>query len=165
MATASPLPRYKLYIGGKWVEPSGRETFPAINPFTQKPWAEIAQAGESDVIAAIAAARKTFETSWRKTTGLERGKLLFRLADLLEQDAERMGRLETTDNGKVIRETTTQMAFAARQYRFYAGYADKIWGKVIPLDRRDVFDYKFLSTKNVMIDFSDEERDPFAIQV
>ncbi len=52
-----------------------------------------------------------------------------------------MGRLESTDNGKIIRETQTQMVLAARQYRFFAGYADKLWGQQIPLDQRDVFDY------------------------
>ena len=72
---------------------------------------------------------------------MERARLMHRLATLLEEAADEMGVLETTDNGKVIRETKSQMLFSARLYRFYAGYADKIWGKVIPLDRRDVFDY------------------------
>ncbi|CAN5178022.1 aldehyde dehydrogenase [soil metagenome] len=66
---------------------------------------------------------------------------MLKLADLLQADAERMGRLESTDNGKIIRETKPQMVFAARQYRFFAGYADKLWGQQIPLDQRDVFDY------------------------
>lgn len=135
------LPRYKLYIGGQWVEPADGETFPTFNPFNQKPWAVISQAGADDVKRAVATARTTFDNVWSKVNGLDRSKLLLRLAELLEQDAERMGTLETTDNGKVIRETTSQMVYAARIYRFFAGYADKIWGKVIPLDRRDVFDY------------------------
>jgi aldehyde dehydrogenase (NAD+) len=63
------------------------------------------------------------------------------LADLIEANAPRMALLESTDNGKVIRETESQMHFAARQYRFFAGYADKLWGKVIPLDSDDVMDY------------------------
>ncbi|MFO1060822.1 MAG: aldehyde dehydrogenase [Dongiaceae bacterium] len=132
-------PSYQLFIDGQWRE--GEAGFPAINPFTQEPWATIPQASEADVHAAVAAARNAMETRWRATSGLERARLLHRLADLMERDADRMGRLETTDNGKVIRETASQMRFAARQYRFYAGYADKLWGKVIPLDQRDVFDY------------------------
>ena len=59
----------------------------------------------------------------------------------MEANAERMSVLESTDNGKVVRETRNQMAFAGRQYRFFAGYADKLWGKVIPLDQGTVFDY------------------------
>ena len=72
---------------------------------------------------------------------MERGRLLLRLADLLERDADRMALLESTDNGKVIRETKPQMLFAARIFRFYAGFTDKLWGRVIPLDQPNVFDY------------------------
>ena len=132
---------YDLYIGGQWVKPAAGEYFESYNPFNQKPWAKIAQGGEADVRAAVDAARHTFETTWSQTSGMERARLMHRLATLLEEAADEMGVLETTDNGKVIRETKSQMLFSARLYRFYAGYADKIWGKVIPLDRRDVFDY------------------------
>ena len=132
---------YKLYIDGKWVEGQGGERFPAINPYLQEPWATIPQASDDDVRAAIAAARRAFDSVWRATNGLERYRLLTRLAELMEQNAERMCVLESTDNGKVVRETRNQMGFAARQYRFFAGYADKLWGKVIPLDQGTVFDY------------------------
>lgn len=132
---------YELFIDGQWVKDNNQEYFPAINPYTRETWAMIPQASEGQVAAAIAAARRTFETSWSKTSGAERARLLHRLADLIEADADRMGLLESTDNGKVIRETRSQMGFAARQYRFFAGYADKLWGKVIPLDQRDVLDY------------------------
>jgi aldehyde dehydrogenase (NAD+) len=90
---------------------------------------------------AVASARNAFEAVWRNTTGIVRARLLNRLADLLEQNAERLALLESTDNGKIIRETRGQVHFAARLHRFYAGYADKIWGSVIPLDQREVFDY------------------------
>lgn len=132
---------YELYIGGRWIKPAAGEYFDSLNPFTQKPWARIAQAGKDDVEAATAAARDTFESSWRHTSGFERAKLMQRLAELLEERADEMSVLETTDNGKIIRETKSQMFFSARLLRFYAGYADKLWGKVIPLDRPDVFDY------------------------
>ena len=132
---------HKLYINGEWVDPHSGETYPTYNPFTQQPWATISQADEVDVKKAVDAARNTFEKTWRHTSGLERAKMMNRLADLLEQSANRMALLESTDNGKVIRETKGQMIFAARIYRFFAGYADKIWGKVIPLDQKNVFDY------------------------
>jgi aldehyde dehydrogenase (NAD+) len=133
--------RYELFIDGKWTTEINQEYFAAINPYKREEWATIPQASPTQVEAAIAAARRAFDGTWDKTSGLERARLLNRLADLLEADADRMGLLESTDNGKVIRETRSQMGFAARQYRFFAGYADKLWGKLIPLDQRDVLDY------------------------
>lgn len=132
---------YDLFIGGKFVSVPGQERFAAVNPYTRKEWASIPQASDEQVADAIASARSTFDNVWSRVSGTERARLLHKLADLLAADAERMGLLESTDNGKVIRETSSQMLFAARQYRFFAGYADKLWGKVIPLDQRDVFDY------------------------
>jgi aldehyde dehydrogenase (NAD+) len=139
-SAAGPLPHHPLHIAGQWREGHARRRFDAINPYTGCAWATVAQAEVEDVAAAIVAARDTFER-WSRVSGYERSRLMAKLADLLEGDAERMGRLETTDNGKIIRETRTQMVLAARQYRFFAGYADKLWGQQIPLDQRDVFDY------------------------
>jgi len=132
---------YDLFIGGRFVRPAASDRFPAINPYTSREWASIPQASDDQVAEAIAVARSAFEGGWMQTSGTERARLLNKLADLLAENADRMGKLESTDNGKVIRETHSQMLFAARQYRFFAGYADKLWGKVIPLDQRDVFDY------------------------
>ena len=132
---------YDIYIDGEWSRAGNQDYFAAINPYTQEHWAYISQASDGQVADAISAARHAYETGWKQTSGYQRAKLLNRLADILEADAERMGRLESTDNGKVVRETQSQMKFAARQYRFFAGYADKLWGKVIPLDERDVFDF------------------------
>jgi len=150
MNGADALKRYQLYIDGRWVEPSGKVHFPAYNPFTRQAWAEIPQAEAADVQAAVAAARRSFDTTWSKTSGLERATLMMRLADLIEADAPRLARLESTDNGKVIRETSSQLKFLARTFRFFAGYADKIWGKVIPLDRGDVFDYATMEPLGVI---------------
>lgn len=132
---------YQLFIDGKWRDSSSGETFPAVNPFNQETWARIPEATPADVQAAVAAARHAYETTWRKTTGLVRAGLLNKLAELLEKNADRMALLESTDNGKTIRETRAQMFYVARIFRFFAGYADKVWGTVIPLDQRDVFDY------------------------
>jgi acyl-CoA reductase-like NAD-dependent aldehyde dehydrogenase len=132
---------YRLFIGGKWLDSSDGGRFPTINPYNRQTWATIPQATVADVHQAIDAARTTYETLWRKTTGVQRANLLYKLADLVEKQVDRLSMLESTDNGKVVRETKNQVLFAARQYRFFAGYADKLWGKVIPLDQRDVFDY------------------------
>jgi acyl-CoA reductase-like NAD-dependent aldehyde dehydrogenase len=135
------LPHHRLHIGGEWREGHSARRFDAINPYTGRVWATVAQAEPQDVADAIAAARSTFERTWSRTNGYERGRLMLKLADLLHDDSVRMGRLESSDNGKIIRETQTQMVFAARQYRFFSGYADKLWGRQIPLDQRDAFDY------------------------
>src|SRR5690606_21315598 len=133
--------QYRLFIDGSWRDSAGGQSFDAINPFNRQAWARIPQAGAADVADAIAAARAAFTNTWGKMPGVERGKLMLRLAELLEAEADAMAVLETTDNGKVIRETKPQMIFAARQYRFFAGYADKLYGAVIPLDQPDVLDY------------------------
>ncbi len=133
--------KYRLYIDGTWKDSSSGESFPAINPFNQEVWASIPAATDADVEEAVAAARRAFEKTWRHTSGLERAGLINRLAGLLEENADRMSLLETTDNGKVIRETRSQMLYAARVFRFFAGYADKIWGSVIPMDQRGIFDF------------------------
>ena len=137
----SPLPHYQLHIAGRWCEGGAGRRVESINPYTGRAWATVALAEVGDVETAIAAAREAFERTWSRVSGYERSRLMQKLADLLQGDAERMGRLESTDNGKIIRETQTQMVLAARQYRFFAGYADKLWGQQIPLDQRDVFDY------------------------
>ncbi len=142
---------YQMLIKGRWVDSSTKERFPSINPFNQEVWSEIPQASEEDVNEAIEAARTTFDTSWKHVNGLERARLLMKFADLLDEDAERMAALETTDNGKVIRETTNQMHFAARNYRFFAGYADKLYGEVIPLDNPMMFDYTLREAVGVVV--------------
>jgi aldehyde dehydrogenase (NAD+) len=90
---------------------------------------------------AITSARRAYDSVWSKTTPGERARLLNKVADLLDADADRMAMLETTDNGKVIRETSTQMGYAARIFRYFAGWADKMHGAVIPLDQKDSFDF------------------------
>ncbi|MBE0465202.1 MAG: aldehyde dehydrogenase [Halomonas sp.] len=132
---------YQLYIGGAWRDATGGATFPAINPVNQQAWADLPQASAEDVDAAVSAAREAFDGGWKDTNGLTRATLMQRLAELLEYDAERMAQLETTDNGKVIRETRVQMRFAARNYRYFAGWADKLQGDSIPLDRPELVDF------------------------
>jgi aldehyde dehydrogenase (NAD+) len=132
---------YDLFIANEAVGGAGQERFDSINPYTGDAWAQVRQASPAQVADAIAAARHAFNTTWRRTTGKTRGQLLSKLADLLEQNAQRLGTVESTDNGKIIRETANQMVFAARAYRFFAGAADKIFGDTIPLDQPDVFDF------------------------
>ncbi|WP_116083578.1 aldehyde dehydrogenase [Tropicimonas sp. IMCC34011] len=133
--------QYPLFINNEHVEAANQERFPAINPFTGSEWASLSQASPDQVADAISSARTAFDSHWSKTSGYERAKLMHKLADLMDARADEMGRMETTDNGKVIRETRSQMGFAARAYRFFAGMADKLTGNTIPLDQGNVFDF------------------------
>ena len=127
-----------MVIGGERVV--GDQVFDAVNPYTAEVWATVPEATTADVDAAVAAARSAFP-AWRDTPGVVRAKLMHALADAVERDADRLAEWETTDNGKVIRETRPQMLFFARNLRFFAGYADKIYGRTIPMDNPSVFDY------------------------
>jgi aldehyde dehydrogenase (NAD+) len=130
-----------MFIGGEWTDSADKQTFPTVNPYNQESWANIPQATQSDVNDAVEAARKAFRGPWRRTNGVTRAKMMVKLAELIEANASRLGALETTDNGKTIGESTNNMKAAARYYRFFAGYADKLHGEVIPMDNLDMFDY------------------------
>lgn len=127
---------YQLFIDGKWRPSASSETIPAVNPFNQEVHAYIPVATPADVADAVAAARRA-APSWGKALPGARAKLLNALADLIDGDAARLALLETTDNGKVIRETGNQMGYAARLFRYYASWADKVTGDVVPLDVAD----------------------------
>ncbi|TDD41904.1 aldehyde dehydrogenase [Saccharopolyspora elongata] len=134
-------PSDRMLIGGQRVRASTGQELPAINPFTAAEFATIPDASPQDVDAAVAAARAAFDGGWSTTPGVRRAELMNRLAALVDEYAEELGRLESTDNGKLVRETTGQARFAARNYRFFAGYADKLYGRTIPLDNPDTLDY------------------------
>ncbi|MGE1563690.1 aldehyde dehydrogenase [Pantoea septica] len=127
---------FKLFINGQF-EP-GAATFDSLNPATGQPWATIAEARAEEVNRAVAAAHQAFNApEWRDMTASMRGRLLLRLADLVEQNADELARLETLDTGKIIRETRAQIAYVADYYRYYAGLADKMEGRVLCIDKAD----------------------------
>jgi len=128
---------YKLFIDGKWRDASDGTTIPAVNPYNQEVHATIPVATPTDVDDAVSAARRAYDSTWSKTTPGERARLMNKLADLIDADAKRLALLETTDNGKVIRETDNQMGYAARLFRYYAAWADKVTGDLVPLDVKD----------------------------
>lgn len=140
-----------MLIGGTWVGATTGETLDSVNPFTQEVWATIPQAAESDVARAIDTAHAAFHGVWKQTNGRDRAALLHRLADLMDRDADALAKIETTDNGKVIRETRPQVSFAARNYRYFAGLADKIQGETIPLDNPDLFDFTLIEPIGVAV--------------
>ena len=134
------MKQYGLFVNGAWAGVGQGPMLAAVNPFTGEAWAEFREADEQDVAEAVAAA-VTAQPEWAATNGATRARVLNRIADVIEANAQPMAVIESTDNGKVIRETSSQMLFAARLFRFYAGYADKLFGSTIPLDTPTIFDY------------------------
>ena len=132
---------YQMSIGGEGRNASSGAVLAVSDPFTGEDFATIPDATATDVDDAIAAARDSFETTWSRVSGVDRARMMNRLADLIDERADELGMLETRDNGKLVRETTGQARFAARNYRYFAGWADKLTGKTIPLDAPDFFDY------------------------
>ena len=134
--------RYRMLIGGEWVDARSGETFESVDPFTGRPWADIPRAGPEDVDAAVRAARAAFDDGpWPAMPGTERARLMRRLADLIAENAERIAIVETTDNGKLIREMEGQLRGLADYYHWFAGAADKIHGETIPADRTNFLVY------------------------
>ena len=114
--------------------------FDTFDPFTGQPWARIPRCSSSQVDAAVDAAAKAFRsTAWAGLTPTRRGKLLVRLADLIEQHADRLAALEVRDNGKLLAEMSAQLRYIPEWYRYFGGLADKIEGATLPLDKPGMF--------------------------
>jgi acyl-CoA reductase-like NAD-dependent aldehyde dehydrogenase len=112
--TIRMIPDYQRLIGGEWVDAVSGESFETVDPATGAAWARVSEAGAADVDAAVRAARAALaDPAWSDLTPAERGRLLRRLADILRRDAEELAILESTDNGKLLRETRAQCAAIA----------------------------------------------------
>jgi aldehyde dehydrogenase (NAD+) len=128
----------ELLIDNRWVPSETGETFATVNPSTGEEICRVAAAGAGDVDKAVRAARKAFEAGpWGKMNASERGRLLYQLADLIERHADELARLEALDNGKPVAVAKrVDVAKSVACYRYFAGWADKIQGKTIPIDGR-----------------------------
>ncbi len=136
MSAIQPLADFHNTVGGHPVWAKSAQTFESFNPFTGQAWARIPRCGVADVNDAVRAARQGFDApEWRRLTATQRGRLLVRLADLLEAEAESLARLEVTDNGKLILEMRAQMGYIPEWYRYFGGLADKVEGTVLPLGK------------------------------
>ncbi len=123
----SIAPRYGLFVGGEFAPPAAGEYFATLNPATEKPLAEVAQAGEPDVDRAVAAARAAYEGPWGATPGRDRAKYLYRIARVIQERAREFAVLESLDNGKPIKESRdVDIPLAAAHFFYYAGWADKL---------------------------------------
>jgi len=125
-----------LLINNRWIQSESGKTFATINPSTGEEICQVAEADAADVDKAVKAARTAFERGpWRKMSASKRGRLLYRIADLIEQNADEIARLESLDNGKPFSVAkAVDVAASVACYRYFAGWADKIQGKTIPID-------------------------------
>jgi aldehyde dehydrogenase (NAD+) len=116
-----------LLIGGRWVEPVSERRFKTINPATEEVLAEVAEAGEEDVDAAVKAARAAYTKVWSRMPGAERAKYLYRVARILQERAREFAVLETMNGGKPIKESRdVDLPLAAAHFFYHAGWADKL---------------------------------------
>ncbi|MEM1506065.1 aldehyde dehydrogenase [Domibacillus sp. 8LH] len=139
---STDLKKYNLYINGEWVEPAGHEYFPSYNPATGEAWCEVAKGTAEDVDKAVQAAHHAFlHSDWASMTFTERGRLVYRLGELIAENIEELARYESIDNGKLIREMRGQLRYLPEFFYYYAGLADKIHGHTLPIDKQDMFTF------------------------
>lgn len=126
----------KLLINGEWVSSQSNKTFEDVDPATGDVIAHVAEGGAADIDAAVKAARKAFEEGpWPKMSARQRGVLLLKLADLVEQNTNELAALEVLDNGKPIREVlAADIPLVINTFRYFAGWADKVTGETLPVD-------------------------------
>ncbi len=142
-ATKAKIAKGRLLIDGQWID--GAKTFVTVNPATGEALTQVIEASAADVDRAVAAARRAFDDNfapWRKMSASERGRLIWRLADLIEQHIDELAELETIDNGKPIFESrNVDMPMVIDVLRYYAGWATKIHGETV-----NTFDSAFTYT-------------------
>src|SRR5262249_34562809 len=125
---------YQLYINGEFVEPISPATMEAIDPATNEILARVPNAGRADLGRAVSAARSAFDHGpWSETTAQERGRILFRLAEIVRTRAAELAELETRNSGKPIVEAEYDIADVATCFEYYGGLATKIHGEVVPV--------------------------------
>jgi len=140
---AAPQVKFtQLFINNEWVNSESGKTFPTINPTTAEKIVDVQEGDKADIEKAVKAAREAFKlgSPWRTMDASARGRLMYKLADLIERDADYIASLDTLDNGKPLAMARIDVAFGVNTLRYYAGWTDKIHGKTIPADG-DVFSF------------------------
>ncbi|MGE8705605.1 MAG: aldehyde dehydrogenase [Achromobacter sp.] len=142
---------YSMRIAGAPAPAISGEWFETQNPYTGEAWARVARGAAQDVDVAVQAAHFAFsEGPWAELTATERGRLLYRLADLIERDARKLAETEVRDNGKLFAEMLGQLTYLPQWFRYYGGLADKIHGSTLPLDKKGYFTYTRLEPLGVV---------------
>ncbi|KAF1044156.1 aldehyde dehydrogenase [Xylophilus sp.] len=148
--TASQTPAFQHYINGAETPPASGQYFETQSPYTGKTWGLVARGSAADVDAAVAAAHAAFQDGpWSRLSATERGRLLYRVAELLRRDAEKLAAVEMRDNGKLAGEVTSQVRYVAEYFQYYAGLADKVQSHVIPTDKKGVTCFTRYEAKGV----------------
>lgn len=137
---SAALPIHDHYIGGKTTPPASGAYLETEDPTFGKPWAQVARGNAADVEQAVAAAHAAF-IEWRKLKPTERGRLLYKLGDVLDGHTERLAEIEVRDNGKLYAEMHAQMRYIAQWYRYYGGLADKVESAVLPTDKDNILNF------------------------
>jgi (Z)-2-((N-methylformamido)methylene)-5-hydroxybutyrolactone dehydrogenase len=151
MSNQDALPRYGNFIDGRMDSPASGEHFPTEDPFTGRAWALIARGNAQDVDRAVDAAARALKTpAWRGLSPSERGRLLWRLGDLIAANAPRLAEIERRDNGKLASEVVAQVRYMGDYFKYYAGLADKVESAVLPTDKKGVFAYTRYEPKGVV---------------
>jgi acyl-CoA reductase-like NAD-dependent aldehyde dehydrogenase len=133
--------KYQLFIDGKWVDAESGKTFSTPNPATGETLAEVAEADKADVDKAVIAARRAYEGKWGRMSARDRGRLIYKLSQLIESRTRELAELETADNGKPIRESEyVDLPQVVENFEYFAGFATKIEGETIPVPG-DMFNY------------------------
>src|SRR5688572_11242870 len=123
----------RMLIGGRWCDAASGETIDSPDPATGKRLGTVPAGGKADVDAAVAAARKAFNGTWRKITPYERGRLLNKAAGLMEKHADELAQLVTLENGKPLWEAKKEVGTAVSWTEYYAGWTTKLLGDTIPV--------------------------------
>nr|WP_089969463.1 aldehyde dehydrogenase family protein [Lihuaxuella thermophila] len=128
------MKKLQMFIDGEWVDSVSGETLITLNPATKEELARVPRAGAKDVDQAVRAARAAFEASeWREMAPAERGRLLYKMSQLIREQKDELAHLETLDTGKPLAQSSADVEVAARYCEYYAGVADKILGETIPV--------------------------------
>ena len=133
-AAANTPRKYQLFIDGQWVDAESGKTFETPNPATGQTLAEVAEADKADIDKAVNAARRAYEGKWSRMSARDRGRLIYKLSQLIEQNSKELAALETADNCKPIRESQyVDLPQTVENFEYFAGYATKIEGETIPM--------------------------------
>ena len=138
----SKVRAYQTFIDGSWCDAASGKSFDTFDPFTGEAWATIPECDKADVDRACEAAARAFEEGpWPGMTATARGKIMRRIAGLIEKHAQCLAEIEVRDNGKLMSEMHAQTKYLPEWFYYYGGLADKIQGAVVPADRPDHFNY------------------------
>ena len=132
------MEKYKNYINGEFIESKSGKTFKSINPSSEIEFAEVAEAEAFEVNLAVESASNAFHGEWSTFLPKDRAKYLRKIGDLLLENAEKLGTIETKDTGKLFKETKFQANYIAEYYYYYAGLVDKIEGSTLPIDKEEM---------------------------